>query len=59
MSPHTQFQIISTCNCGRQLTTTVLHTKVELPFLAEAQIVCGSCQAVYRVLVHEESEHTT
>ena len=49
-----EFSAIGTCKCGRTLTMTNLHKSIDEPLFAEARMICGGCQAIYRFLVLEQ-----
>ncbi|HEC72034.1 MAG TPA: hypothetical protein ENI36_00345 [Thermoplasmatales archaeon] len=49
-----EFSAIGTCKCGRTLSMTNLHKAENEPLFAEARMICGGCQTIYRFLILEQ-----
>lgn len=50
-----EFSSIGTCKCGRTLSMTNLYKLEKDPMLAEAKMICGGCQTIYRFIIVEQT----
>ena len=48
------FSCVGICKCGRTLSMTNIHKLKDEPLLAQATMICGACQRVYRFIVVEQ-----